>query len=157
MATTYAPMCSLLVSNAGGLTQSLPDVRAGGKERVWIEKIALAGQNTADQIMVARLPYGSVPTDLLVATDTSLGAAPTIAFGDKINVSRFAVAGVLTATTGWASRLLPATAGIPLTTAYDYAGVASQKYEDVLLTIGVSSLASTGTMTVLTKYIDYGS
>lgn len=156
MATTFAPNCSLLVSNAGGLVQSLPDERVGGKERVWIEKITLAGQAPADPIMIARLPYGSVPTDFLLATDTSLSGS-TVAIGDKINVSRFAVAGTLTSTAGFASKLLPATGGIPLTTAYDYAGVASTKYEDVLLTIGTSSLPVGGTLTVLTKYIDYGS
>lgn len=156
MATTFAPNVSLLVNNTAGAVQQLPDERVGGKTRNWIEKITMAGQNAADQVVVARLPYGSVPLDLKIATDTSLGAT-TAAFGDKINVSRFATAGTFTATTGWSSKLLPTPAGLPLTTAYDYAGVASTQYEDVLLTLGVSSLPSAGTLTVWIEYLDYGS
>jgi hypothetical protein len=49
-----------------------------------------------------------------------------------------------------------ATKGVPLTTCYDYAGTASTAYEDILITVGVSSLPSTGTLVLVTKYLDYG-
>ncbi len=156
MATTFAPNVSLLVNNTAGAVQQLPDERVGGKTRNWVERITLAGAAIGDFIVVARIPYGSVPLDILVATDTSLGSS-TVAIGDKINVSRFATAGTLTGTTALASKILPTAVGVALTTAYDYLGVASTQYEDVLLCVGVSSLPSSGTLTVITKYLDYGS
>jgi hypothetical protein len=155
MATIFAPNCSLLVSNTGGNVQTLPDERVGGKTRNWIEVIALAGSAIADQIMVARLPYGSVPLEIKLNTSTSL-VASTIAIGDKNNVSRFSAAGVFTTTNTPTPKLNATTAGVPLTTAYDYLGVSNTNYEDILLTIGISSLPSTGTLVVITEYTDYG-
>jgi len=155
MAVTYAPNCSLLVNNTAGVVQSLPDERVGGHERVWVEAIAMAGTAIADQIMVARLPYGSVPLSVDISTSVSLGVS-TIAIGDKINASRFSAAGTYTSTNATTNAINVATKGIPLTTCYDYAGTSSTAYEDILITVGVSSLVSTGTLVVVTKYIDYG-
>lgn len=155
MATIFAPNCSLLVSNTGGNVQTLPDVRVGGKTRNWVEVIALGGSAIADQIMIARLPYGTVPIAIDFNASASLGSS-TVAIGDKNNVSRFSAAGAFTATNTTTPKINNATYGVPLTTCYDYAGVSSTAYEDILLTIGVSSLPSAGTLTVITKYIDYG-
>lgn len=155
MAVTYAPNCSLLVNNTAGVVQTLPDERVGGHERIWTEVIALAGTAIADQIMIARLPYGSVPLVVEVSTSTSLGAS-TIAIGDKVNASRFSAAGTYTSTNATTNAINVATKGVPLTTCYDYAGTASTAYEDILITVGVSSLPSTGTLVLVTKYLDYG-
>lgn len=157
MTTFFAPQCSLLVGNTGGNVQTLPpDYLITGKTRVWIEKIALNGQAPGDQIMIARLPYGATPVDLVYDSDTSLGAAATAAVGDKNNVSRFAAAGTFTATDTPTSKLRASAIGVPITTAYDYAGVNNTNYEDVLMTLGASSLPVGGTLTVLTYYQDYG-
>ena len=155
MTIAYAPNCSLLVNNASGAVQSLPDVRVGGKERVWIERIALGGQATTVQTMIARLPYGAVPLSFDLSTDTSLGSS-TVAIGDINNASRFSAAGTYTSLNATTNAINVATKGIPLTTVYDNAGVTTNNYEDVLITLGVSSLPSTGTLVVVTKYIDYG-
>lgn len=155
MTVAFAPNCSLLVNNAGGQVQSLPDVRVGGKERTWTERIALTGQAPSVQTMVSRLPYGTVPLSFDISVDTSLSGS-TIAVGDLNNASRFSAAGTYTSTNATSNAINVATKGVPLTTAYDYLGVSNTNYEDVLLTIGTSSLPATGTMVVVTKYIDYG-
>lgn len=155
MAVVFAPNCSLLVGNTGGNVQTLPDVRVGGKERTWTERIALTGQAPVTQTMVARLPFGTVPLAIEFSTDTSLSAA-SIAFGDANNASRFSAAGTYTGTNDTTNKINVATKGVPLTTAYDYLGVSNTNYEDILLTISGSSLPATGTMVVVTKYVDYG-
>jgi len=155
MATTFAPNCSLLVNNTGGNVQSLPTMVVGGKERTWTERITLASQAVDDQIMIARLPYGAVPLSFDVSTDTSLSAS-TIAVGDLINASRFAAAGTLTGTNASTNLINVATKGVNLTTCYDYLGVSNTNYEDVLVTVAVSDLPSSGTLVFVTKYIDYG-
>lgn len=156
MATVYAPNFSLLVSNTAGNVQQLPDERVGGKVRIWMDRVTMNGNAIGEQIAVARLPYGAVPLDLFYSADTSVGVS-TIAAGDKNNISRFATAGTYTVTTIQTTKLLPTALGVPLTTAYDYAGVSNTNYEDVLLTVGVSSLPSAGTLTVVIEYLDYGS
>ncbi len=155
MATTFAPNCSLLVNNTGGAVQSLPTMVVGGKERTWTERITLASQPAANHIMIARLPYGSVPLAIEVSTDTSLSSS-TLAVGDLNNFSRFSAAGTLTGTNASANLINVATKGVNLTTAYDYLGVASTAYEDILVTIGVSDLPSSGTLVFVTRYLDYG-
>lgn len=155
MALTYAPNCSLLVSNTGGNVQVLPDERVGGKPRVWVERIPITLLAIADQIMVARLPYGSVPIDITIETDTSLSNAQ-VSFGDKNNTSRFAAAGAFTSTDARTSKLRASASGVPITTAYDNAGVNNTNYEDILLTVGVSSIAAGGTLTINVEYLDYG-
>ena len=156
MALTYAPNCSLLVNNTGGAVQSLPDERVGGKPREFVEVVTFAGQAVGDQIMVARLPYGSVPLGVTFNASASAGAS-TIAIGDKNNVSRFAAAGTFTSTDTPTRKMTAATHGIPLTTCYDNAGVSNTNYEDILLTIGVSSLPSSGSLVVVTEYLSYSS
>jgi hypothetical protein len=155
MTVAFAPNCSLLVNNTGGNVQSLPDMRVGGKERVWIERIALAGQAPSTQTMVARIPIGSVPLSIDISTDTSLSAS-TVAFGDLNNASRFSAAGTYTGTNSTINAINMATKGVPLTTVYDYLGATTKPYEDILITTAVSSLPATGTMLVVTKYVDYG-
>lgn len=156
MTIAYAPNCSLLVNNTGGNVQSLPDVRVGGKLRTWTERIALLGQAPSVQTMVARLPYGTVPISLSISVDTSLSNA-TIAVGDINNASRFSAAGTYTSTNGSTNAINVATKGIPLTTCYANDSTSSNtNFEDVLLTIGTSSLPATGTMVIITEYVDYG-
>ena len=60
--TESAVHSNLLVNNAGGNVQSLPDVAVGGEVRVFIEKIALASQAFGNSLMV-RLPIGVEPRD----------------------------------------------------------------------------------------------
>lgn len=161
MATFFAPNFSLLVGNTAGNVQSLPDERVGGKTRVWVEKVTLNGQAPGDFIAVARLPVGSVPIDIEFVASASLGAASTVAIGDKNNVSRFCAAGTFTTTDTKTSKINAAGAGVPITTAYQYDGTLATAtgpvaYEDILLTLGVSSLPVGGTLTVITTYLDYG-
>lgn len=158
MATTFAPNCSLLVANAGGNVQNLPDMRASGKEREWVEKIPLGGasQVIADQVMVARLPFGAVPLVIELNSSVSLGVV-TISFGDKNNTSRFVAAGTFTAVDTPSPKMGAIVAGVPLTTCYDYAGTSNTKYEDILMTIGTSSISAVGTLMICTKYLDYSS
>ncbi len=155
MTIAFAPNCSLLVNNTGGNVQSLPDMRVGGKERVWIERIALTGQAPSVQTMIARIPIGSVPLSIDISIDTSLSAS-TVAAGDLNNASRFSAAGTYTSTNATTNIINVATKGVPLTTVYDYLGATTKNYEDILLTTAVSSLPATGTMVIVTKYIDYG-
>ena len=157
MALTYAPNCSNLVNNTAGAVQTLPDFRVGGKKRIWVEKVTMAGAAVNDQVMVARLPYGSVPLSISVTTDTSAGTSTVLCFGDKNNISRFSSAGTLTSTnTPTEFCKNGAAIGVPLTTAYDNAGTSNTNYEDILMTITVSSLTSSGTLTIVTQYSDYG-
>lgn len=155
MALTYAPNCSLLVNNTAGNVQSLPTVAVGGKERTFTEKIAITQLAIADQIMVARIPYGSIPLEINVNSSISLSNAQ-ISFGDKNNTSRFAAAGTFTSTATPTPKMDATVGGVPLTTCYDNAGVSSTQYEDILMTIGVSSIAAGGTLMIVTRYIDYG-
>ena len=155
MTIAFAANCSLLVNNTGGNVQSLPDERVGGKERTWTERIALTGQAPAVQTMVARLPYGSVPLSFDISVSTSLSGT-SLAIGDLNNASRFSAAGTYTSTDATTNAINVATKGVPLTTVYDYLGATTKGYEDVLLTTSVSSLPATGTMVVVTKYLDYG-
>ncbi len=158
MATTFAPNCSVLVNNTAGAVQTLPDERVGGKERIWVEKYTMAGNAIADQIMVARLPYGAVPLNIVLTASISAGTSTILAVGDKNNISRFSGSGTLTSSDTPTEFLKNAAAvGVPLTTAYDYAGTSNTNYEDILITIGTSSLTSSGTLTIVTKYIDYSS
>lgn len=158
MATTYAPNVSNLINNTAGAVQTLPDERVGGVQRTWVEKVTMAGAAVADQIVVARLPYGAVPLSMRITVDTSAGTGTTIAVGDKNNVSRFATAGTLTSTNTPTDFIKNGSAiGVPLTTCYDYAGTSNTNYEDIMLTIGVSSLTASGTMTIVTSYLDYSS
>lgn len=162
MATYYAPQVSLLIGNTGGNVQTLPpDQLVGGKTRVWIERFAMNGAVLGDQIVVARLPVGSAPVDIVLVTTTTLGAATNISLGDKNNTSRFSASGAFTTTDTPTSKLNAASAGVPLTTGYQYDGTASTStgpvaYEDILLTILGSSLPLTGTLVVMTYYQDYG-
>lgn len=156
MTMTFAPNCSLLVTNSGGLVQSLPDERVGGKSRTWVERIALAGQNAADQIMVARLPYGSVPLNMEISVSATLGAS-TIAIGNIDNHSKYSAGGTYTSANVTTDAINNATKGVPITSAWKYDDTVSTAFEDVLLTIGVSSLPSSGTLTIVTKYLDYSS
>jgi hypothetical protein len=156
MALSYAPNCSLLIGNTGGNVQSLPDERVGGKTRHFIERLGIPNLLVADQLMVARIPYGSVPLGITVTSDTSFGNG-IFTFGDKNNTSRFSASGTLTSTDTPTNKLRASAAGVPITTAYDSAGTSNTLYEDILMTIVTSSLSSGGTFTVDVAYIDYGS
>ena len=156
MAMTFAPEVSKLINNAGGLVQTLPDERVGGKTRNWVERIALAGQAIADQIMVARLPYGAVPLAFEISVSATLGAS-TVAIGNIDNHSKYSAGGTYTSANGTTNAINVATKGLPITSAWKYDDTVSTAFEDVLLTIGVSSLPSAGTLVVVTKYLDHSS
>ena len=163
MALTYAPNCSKLVYNTAGAVQSLPDESFGGKTRNQIERYAMAGNAIADQVMVARLPYGSIPVSIMVTGTVSIGTGTTLAFGDRNNASRFGAAGAL-ATLNVPTEFLTSASvrGLALTScwAQDSTGTSATSntnYEDILMTIGTSSLGATGTLVIETKYLEYNS
>lgn len=159
MAVVFATNFGLLVNNASGSVQVLPDERVGGKSRNFIERVAMSSQPSTSAIAIARIPYGSAIMAIQAVTDTSLGSAGcTLSLGDGNSATRFSAAASLQ-TTNTPQFLGPngATCGVPLTTAYTYDGTASTQWEDVLATIGGASLPSSGTITFITEYIDYGS
>ena len=158
MATLVTPNISKLVNNTAGAVQSLPDESFGGKGRRQVERYAMAGAAIGDQIHCARLPFGSIPLSIVLTVSVSAGTGTTISVGDKNNTSRFAAAGTLTSTdTPTEFHKNAATRGLALTTCYDYAGVSNTNYEDILLTIGTSSLSATGTLVIETHYLEYNS
>jgi len=146
---------AMILANTGGNLQTLPDQRVGAKTHVWTERITLAAQASGVNIPVARIPYGSALLDIMVTGSVSLGSA-TLAFGDMNNVARFSAAAVNTGVDASAHKLNSASAGALLTTCYDYLGVASQAYEDVIMTVAAAALPGSGTLVVSVYYQDYG-
>lgn len=156
MTVRFAPNCALLVGNAGGAVQQLPDVRVGGKIRAFIERITLASQVIGDSIMIARIPYGADLLEVLLSTDTSLGSS-TLSLGDANSSARYSALTAYTTLNSDSNILNVAGKGIPITTAYDNTGVASLAYTDLLLTIAAANLPASGNLVMITEYVDYGS
>lgn len=156
MAVLFAPNSTLLVGNAGGAVQSLPNMQVGGKVRVFTEVITLASQVFTNSIMFARVPYGSLLRAIWMSSSVSLGTS-TIALGDANSSTRYAAAAVFTTVNVPADLLIATQRGIQITTAYDNGGAASLAYTDLLATIGVANLPASGTLVFQTEYEDYGS
>lgn len=155
MAVLFAPNCTLLVGNTGGAVQTLPDVRVGGKLRVFTEVVTLASQVFTNSIMIARIPYGSELYAINVSVSATL-ATSTLSFGDANSATRYGAATTYTTANTKTDALNVAGRGIPITTCYDNTGVASTAYTDLLATIGVANLPASGTLVIVTEYIDYG-
>jgi hypothetical protein len=151
---TGSNMAMILGNTAGGL-QQLPNQMVGAKQHSWTERFTLAGQASGVNIPVARIPYGSILLDIVATGSVSLGTS-TIAFGDMNNTARFKAAAVYTAVDTPTSMLNAASAGASLTTCYDYLGVASTAYEDVIMTVAAAALPGAGTLVVTIYYQDYG-
>jgi hypothetical protein len=157
MAITIVPgtNMALILGNSGGNVQQLPTQQVGAKPHIWTERIPLAAQASGANIPIARLPYGSIPLDIVLNSGVSLGAS-TVAIGDMNNVARFKAAATATAVDTPTSVLNSASSGLPLTTCYDVNGVASTAYEDVVMTVGAAALPASGTLVVTIYYQDYG-
>jgi hypothetical protein len=151
MALTNGTNMAKLVGNAGGVVQQLLNVaQCGGKERVFVETVVLAGQANGDKIAVGRIPKGAAPVGFSLITDTSLGTS-TLSIGDQNSAALFAAATTLTATNTPTSLGKQASLGVPIATAYDQNGVQGA-VEDILLTVGVAALPNGGNLTVITRY-----
>jgi len=153
--TAYSTVMAQLTGNTNGALQSLPAVTvAGARDRVFVGQIALAAQASGTVIGIARLPIGSIITEIKAVTDTSLGTA-TIAVGDagNGNSAKYAAAQTLT-TVGTPVQLgNAATLGVPITAGFDGpSGAASQSYEDVTVTVGTAALPASGNLTFIIKY-----
>ena len=164
-ATLFGPNMTLLVGNAGGKVQQLPQVNlVGGKERIFVEKITLAAQVNGSIFGVARLPLPAVLLGITVLTSVTLGSS-TLKFGNAGNGNSaiYGAAAALTATntpTTWAAS---GTYGQQITSGYDcqsgaqvtaYApGAAGGLYEEVIMTVGGADLPGSGTVLVLTRYM----
>lgn len=155
MAVSYAPNCTLLVNNTGGSVQSLPDVRVGGKLRVFTEVITLASQASASSIMFARIPYGSELYAIQVSVSATLSTS-TLSFGDANSATRYGAAVTFTVANTKVDALNVVGRGVPLTTCYDNTGTVSSSYTDLLATIGTANLPASGTLVIVTEYVDYG-
>jgi hypothetical protein len=146
---------AMILANTGGGLQQLPNQLVGAKQHSWTERFTLAGQASGVNIPVARIPYGSALLDIVVTASVSLGTS-TVAFGDMNNTARFKAAAVYTTVDTPTSMLNAASVGLPLTTCYDYLAVASQAYEDVIMTVAAAALPASGTLVVTIYYQDYG-
>jgi hypothetical protein len=109
----------------------------GGNVRVYREKIALAAQPTADTITVAFPSKGESFLKGRLWSDTSLGTS-TIAIGVAGATGKYRAAATFTTTGTW-TEFSPAAA-----TALDKLAAD----EEVLITIAVAALPSTGTLFV---------
>jgi hypothetical protein len=157
MAITIAPgtNMAMILGNTGGGLQQLPNQMVGAKPHIWTERITLASQASGANIPIARLPYGSIPLDIVVNSSVSLGTS-TVAIGDMNNTARFKAAATATAVDTPTSVLNSASVGVALTTCYDTTGTASTAYEDVVMTIAAAALPGAGTLCVTVYYQDYG-
>jgi len=143
----------LLAGNTGGQVQGLPAVTyAGARERVFTGVIALASQAAGSVIGIARIPLGSIITGMTLITDTSLGSA-TIAIGDTNSSGLYLAAQTLT-TTNVPQRIgLAAAHAAPINTGYDCTtGLATKNYEDLVLTVAVAALPSSGNLAFVLEY-----
>ena len=112
----------------------------GGRLRVFNEKIALAGQATADTIQVAKLARGArVLYGVLVST-VSLGSS-TIALGVIGTAAKYRAAATFTATDVPTLFGVAANVGEPLA-----------NEETVIITIGAAALPGSGTLRVMIVY-----
>src|SRR4029077_12224231 len=146
---------AMILANTGGGLQTLPAQVVGAKPHLWTERITLASQASGVNIPVARVPYGSALIDIVVTGSVSLGPS-TLAFGDMNNTARFSAAAVNTGVDAATSKLNAASAGLPLTTCYDYPAVANNAYEAVIMTVAAAALPASGTLVVTIYYQDYG-
>jgi hypothetical protein len=146
---------AMILANTGGGLQNLPNQMVGAKAHCWTERITLGAQASGVNIPVARVPYGSALLDIVVTGSVSLGSS-TLAFGDMNSVARFSAAAVNTGVDAATHKLNAASAGALLTTCYDYNGVASQAYEDIVMTVAAAALPASGTLVVTVYYQDYG-
>jgi hypothetical protein len=146
---------AMVQANSGGNVQQLPTQVVGAKMHCWTERITLAAQASGVNIPIARVPFGSALLGIVITGSVSLGTS-TVAFGDMNTVNRFKTAAVFTAVDTPTNVLNAATLGLPLTTCYDYLGVASTAYEDVIMTVAAAALPGAGTLCVTTLYQDYG-
>jgi hypothetical protein len=146
---------AMILANSGGNLQTLPNQMVGAKPHIWTERITLGAQASGVNIPIARLPFGSIPIGIVLTGSVSLGTS-TVAIGDMNAVARFKAAAVFTAVDTPTNVLNSATAGVPLTTCYTYLNVASNAYEDVILTVGAAALPASGTLVVSILYQDYG-
>jgi hypothetical protein len=146
---------AMILANTGGGLQQLPNQMVGAKQHLWTERITLAAQASGVNIPIARVPYGSMLMDINVNCSVSLGTS-TLAFGDMNNTSRFSAAATNTGVDSTAHKLNAASDGLPLTTCYDINGVASNSYEDIIMTVAAAALPASGTLVITVYYQDYG-
>lgn len=154
-ATLFSTQMAALTGNTGGAVQSLPGVNvAGGRLRIFVANLALASQASGSVIGVARLPLLAVISGITYITDTSLSTA-TIKLGDAGNGNSaiYAAAQTLTGTNTPTKVGLAATLGVPIAAGFDcVSGLAAASYEDVILTVGVAALPSSGNLTIIFEY-----
>jgi hypothetical protein len=111
----------------------------GGHVRVYREKIALAGQTTSDQIVVAYPSKGEAFLYGELTSDTSL-ATSTVAVGVAGTTGKYRAAATFTVAT-----FVPTRFGAPSAiTAFDKLTTD----EEVFVTIGTASLPGSGTLFV---------
>jgi hypothetical protein len=164
--TANADNMALLNGNIGGAAQQLPGVNfVGGKERLFIEHLTLAGQSHSPSaaICIARIPVGGVFLGITALTDTSLGSS-VIQFGNSANNDGYiyGTAKTLTAIDTPTSFANHETYGKQITTGYD--GVSGNPttpqnnsgyggaYEDILLIVGTADLPASGNLIIITRY-----
>lgn len=153
-ASAFSNEMTSLTGNTGGNVQVLPRVTlVGSRKRNFIATIPLAAQASGSIIGIARLPKGAMIAGIGLQTDTSLGTS-TLAIGDVNTPAKFAAAATLTATETRTNVGLTAQMGVPLDGPnYDcVTGLASQSYEDVVLTVGVAALPASGNLKVFLDY-----
>lgn len=162
-ATIWGVNMTLLTGNTGGAIENLPNNQVGSKERVFVEKLALATQTTGSIIGVARIPLFAVMLGITVLTDTSLGSS-TIKFGNAGNGNSAIYGAAATVTSTLAANFFAAigTYGQQITTGFDSVsgnavtftgpGSGGGLYEEIIMTTAVANLPASGTMFIVTRY-----
>lgn len=163
-ATVWGVQMTLLTGNLGGAVQSLPQGNlVGARRREFVETLTLASQVSGTVIAVARVPLNSVFMGIEVTTDTSLGSS-TIAFGDAHsgNSAIYGAAATLTATNTPTVFTKTAVHGVEIKTGYDSSGPVTGyaasagfggAYEDIIMTIGAATMPSSGTLRIVTRWL----
>lgn len=113
---------------------------SSGTVRCFVEEVTMAGQTTADTIVVAKLPKGAIPLFGILINSATMGASATVAIGITGSTGKYRAAATKTSIT---PEVFGVTAGLgePLTAD-----------EEVFVTIGAASLPGSGTFRVMMFY-----
>lgn len=143
MVTTYSTEAQLALNTIPA--KKVDGAKWGARMRRYRATVALAGQASGDDIVLFRVPKGSVFAYGVLNASVSLGGTATVAIGASGSTGKYRAAA--TFQTPNAPTFFGANAAV--------AADALSADEDVLLTIGTAALPGSGTL-VVDVYVSNG-
>lgn len=143
MATTYSAEATLALNSTP--SKFVPVAKWGGRLRRFRATITLAAQAIADDVVLFKLPSGSLFAYGVLNSSATLGATATVAVGVAGTPAKYRAAAVHTTPN------LPVLFG--LNSAVDDEPLTGD--EDVILTVGVAALPASGTL-IVDMYVSNG-